>query len=95
VSSFASGNPDGLEYAAREGCTLDENGEIIGGSCMAQSEREHDLAGSPFADYGVRGLDGPLGTAVSGVLGVLVTFAIAGALFWLIRRRRAPAASQE
>jgi cobalt/nickel transport protein len=90
VSNFASGSPDGLEHAAREGCTLDANGEITGGSCMAQSERDHDLAGSPFADYGVRGLDGALGTGVAGVIGVLITFAVGGGLFWLIRRRRAP-----
>lgn len=88
VSMAASSQPDGLEYAAREGCAEDAAGEIVDGSCMAQAERDHDLADSPFADYGVSGLaSDPLGTAVAGVLGVLVTFGLAGGLFWLVRRR--------
>lgn len=80
VSNFVSQSPDGLEHTAREGCTVDASGEIVDGSCIAQAEREHDLAGSPFADYALPGL--------SGVVGVLVTFAVAGGLFWLVRRRR-------
>jgi cobalt/nickel transport protein len=80
VSNFASEAPDGLEHAAREGCTEDATGEIVGGSCIAQAERDHDLAGSPFADYAV--------PVVSGVVGVVITFAVAGGLFWLVRRRR-------
>jgi cobalt/nickel transport protein len=95
VSNVASGSPDGLEHAAREGCTLDANGEITGGSCMAQAERDHPLADSPFAGYGVRGLDGALGTGLAGVLGVVITFALGGGLFWLARRRRAPAPDHE
>lgn len=91
VSGFAASSPDGLEYAAREGCTLDERGEPSGGSCMAQAEREHDLAEGWFADYGIRGIDNQrLATGLSGVAGVLVTFAIGGGLFWLLRRRRRP-----
>jgi len=91
VSGFASGSPDGLEYAAREGCTLDEHGEIVEGSCMAQAERDHDLAGSVFADYGVRGIANEvLGTGLAGLLGVLITFMVGGGLFWLVRRRNAP-----
>jgi cobalt/nickel transport protein len=90
VSNFASSSPDGLEHAAREGCTVDDNGEVVGGSCMAQAERDHDLADGPFADYGVRGIDGPLGTALAGVLGVMITFAVGGGLFWLVRRRGTP-----
>ncbi|MEV4642108.1 PDGLE domain-containing protein [Actinoplanes sp. NPDC049548] len=90
VSSFASSSPDGLDAAARQGCTFNADDEITGGTCMAQKEREHQLAGSPLADYGVRGLgDGALSTGVSGVLGVLVTFALGGGLFWLARRRPA------
>jgi len=92
VSIFASGSPDGLEHAALEGCTLDENGEIVDGSCMAQAERDHDLADSVFADYGVRGIDNEaLGTGLAGLLGVLITFVVGGGLFWLVRRRDAAA----
>jgi cobalt/nickel transport protein len=89
VSGFASSSPDGLEHAAREGCTVDAQDEITGGNCMAQAEEEHDLSGSWIADYGIRGIDNErLGTGLSGVIGVLVTFAVGGGLFWLLRRRR-------
>jgi cobalt/nickel transport protein len=89
VSGFASSSPDGLEHAAREGCTVDEQDEITGGSCMAQGEEEHDLADNWIADYSIRGIDNErLSTGLSGVIGVLVTFAVGGGLFWLVRRRR-------
>lgn len=88
VSNFASGSPDGLDATARQGCTFNADGEITGGTCMAQREQEHQLGGSPFAGYGIKGLDGPLGTGVAGVLGVLITFGVGGGLFWLARRRR-------
>ena len=92
VSGFAAGSPDGLEHAAREGCTVDASGEITGGSCPAQREREHDLSGGPLAGYGIRGLTSDrLGTGLAGVAGVLLTFAAGGGLFWLLRRHR-PAA---
>jgi cobalt/nickel transport protein len=93
VSNFASGSPDGLDATAREGCTFNAEGEITGGTCMAQREQDHQMAGSPFADYGIRGLDGPLGTGLSGVLGVLITFGIGGGVFWLVRRRRPESAT--
>ena len=86
-SNFASSSPDGLDSAARAGCTFNEHDEITGGSCMAQAEREHEVGG-PLADYGIRGIDnGFLSTALAGVTGVLVTFAVGGGLFWLTRRR--------
>ena len=88
VSSFASGSPDGLDATARQGCTFDARGEITGGTCMAQREQDHQLAGSPLADYGIRGVDNPyVSTGLAGVLGVLVTFALGGGVFWLVRRR--------
>ncbi|MEV4283529.1 PDGLE domain-containing protein [Actinoplanes xinjiangensis] len=88
VSGFASGSPDGLDHAAREGCTFNADDEITGGTCMAQQEQEHQLADSPFADYGIKGIDNEfLSTGLSGVAGVLLTFAIGGGLFWLLRRR--------
>jgi cobalt/nickel transport protein len=88
VSSFASSSPDGLDATARDGCTFDADDEITGGTCMLQREQEHQLGDSPLADYGIRGIgDDHLSTGLSGVLGVLVTFAVGGGMFWLVRRR--------
>ncbi len=87
VSNFASPHPDGLDSSLREGCTVDADGEITGGSCPAQQEKEHEIGG-PLADYGIAGIDNDvLSTGLSGVLGVLLTFALAGGAFWLVRRR--------
>jgi cobalt/nickel transport protein len=88
-SNFASSAPDGLDATATRGCTLDGAGAITGGTCMARGARGHEAVGSPFAGYGVSGFDNPyLSTGVSGVLGVLVTFALAGGVCWLVRGRR-------
>jgi cobalt/nickel transport protein len=88
VSSFASASPDGLDATARKGCTTNADGEITGGVCMAQQEQDHQLEDSPLADYGIRGIDNPyLSTGLSGVLGVLVTFAVGAGVFRLVRRR--------
>ncbi|GIF14777.1 PDGLE domain-containing protein [Actinoplanes teichomyceticus] len=88
VSNFASGSPDGLDSAAREGCTFDAAGEITGGHCMARQEQAHQLRDSPLADYGIRGIDNPyLSTGLAGATGVLVTFGIGAGAFWLVRRR--------
>ncbi|MEE6257956.1 PDGLE domain-containing protein [Plantactinospora sonchi] len=88
VSNFASSHPDGLDSSLRQGCTFDADDNIIGGSCPAQEAKDHELADSPLADYGVRGIDNPfLSTGLSGVLGVLLTFAFGAGLFWLARRR--------
>lgn len=89
VSNFASGSPDGLDSASTKGCTVDAKGEITGGDCIARNAEEHELGDSPLADYGIRGIDNEfLSTALSGVLGVLLTFAVGGGVFWLVRRRR-------
>lgn len=88
VSNFASSSPDGLDSTATRGCTLNDEGEITGGTCIAQSEEEHEVGG-PLADYGISGVENEfLSTATAGVLGVLLTFAIGGGLFWLVRRKR-------
>jgi cobalt/nickel transport protein len=89
VSSFASGSPDGLDSVARAGCTFDADGNITGGSCLAQRAAQNQTEDSPLADYGIRGLSNRyLSTGLAGVLGVLVTLAAAGGLFYLVRRRR-------
>jgi cobalt/nickel transport protein len=91
VSTFASSSPDGLDSTARTGCTVDDRGEITGGSCIAQQEQAHQAADSPLAGYGIRGIDNAfLSTGLSGILGVAVTFAIGGGVFWLVRRRTPP-----
>ncbi len=88
VSNFASSAPDGLDSVARRGCTVDADGAVTGGECMAASERDSVTADSPLADYGLRGVDNPyLSTGLSGVLGVLVTFAVGAGLVWVTRRR--------
>ncbi|MFE9957992.1 PDGLE domain-containing protein [Micromonospora sp. NPDC005299] len=88
VSNYASAHPDGLDSSLLKGCTVNADDEITGGTCPAQQAKEHELADSPLADYGVRGVgNGFLSTGLSGVLGVLLTFAVGGGLFWLTRRR--------
>jgi len=86
VSYAASGSPDGLDAVTQTGCELDESGEPVGGTCIAQHAGEHATAGSPLADYAVGGAEGTTGLA--GVIGVLVTLLVAGGLFWLLRGRR-------
>jgi cobalt/nickel transport protein len=85
LSYLASGSPDGLDTVTLAGCELSEEGEPVGGECIAQNADEHGLAGSPLADYAVGGAEGSVGLA--GILGVLVTLAVAGGLFWLLRSR--------
>jgi cobalt/nickel transport protein len=88
VSSFASASPDGLDATARQGCTFNADDEITGGTCMVQQEQDHQLAGSPLADYGIKGIANPyVSTGLAGVAGVLVTFAVGAGLFWVARRR--------
>ena len=79
VAPNANANPDGLEkVAAEQG--IDNN------------VQDHDLAGGPFADYGVSGVDNRYaGTWISGLLGVTVTFAIGAGIVYVVRRSRRPA----
>jgi cobalt/nickel transport system permease protein len=75
VSYYASSSPDGLErVAADQG--LDAN------------VQDSAVADSPLADYGVAGVESErLGVGLAGVIGVAVTFAVAGGLFLLVRKR--------
>jgi len=80
VSRYASSEPDGLEkVAADQGLVADE--------------RPHPLADGPLAGYATRGVDDPgTATGVAGVIGVVVTFTVAGGLVWVVgatSRRRA------
>lgn len=87
LSYLASSSPDGLDSVTRNGCEITEvNGaERLSGECIAKNARDHGMAGSPLAGYTVGG-DGSL-LGLSGVIGVLVTLAVAGGLFWLARPR--------
>lgn len=87
LSYFASADPDGLDTVALKGCETVETvaGEELTGDCIAQNATDHATAGSPLADYSLLGRDGTVGAA--GIIGVIVTLALAGGLFWLLRRR--------
>ena len=79
VSYYASSSPDGLEkVAADKG--LDENAA------------DSAVADSPLADYGVEGVENErLGVGLAGVIGVGITFLVAGGLFLLVRSKQGPA----
>lgn len=88
ISYLASGDPDGLDTVALDGCTVvqDAQGEEeLQGTCIAQNEGEHAMGSSPLADYTVGGADGTNG--VAGPIGVVVTLVVAGGVFLLLRRR--------
>ncbi|GAA2142704.1 PDGLE domain-containing protein [Glycomyces algeriensis] len=85
VSLFASASPDGLESVLLTGCDT-ADGEITGGACVLQAAGDHEIGGA-FADYGVSFLDNEiLGASLAGILGVLLTLAVATGLFWLLAR---------
>jgi cobalt/nickel transport protein len=88
VSYFASSSPDGLDSATLQGCQVVETsaGEELTGDCIAQHASEHAMSTSPLADYAIGGQDGTGG--IAGIIGVLVTVAVAGSAFWLIARSR-------
>ncbi|XVV01521.1 PDGLE domain-containing protein [Actinosynnema sp. CA-248983] len=72
VSYFASSDPDGLDFVT------EEHG-------IAEQAQDHPLADGPFADYALSGDD--RFTGLAGVVGVVLTLAVAGGLFWLLRKR--------
>jgi hypothetical protein len=83
ASWYASGSPDGLEWAAER-------------AGFVHTAEDSAVSGSPLADYSVAGVeDDRLSGGLAGVLGVLATLLIAGGLTLLLRRRRpAPAADE-
>jgi cobalt/nickel transport protein len=87
VSYLASRDPDGLDTVAQHGCQVGEVDGIerLTGTCIARSATKPATAGSPLADYTVGG--SPALGGVAGVIGVLVTLALGGGLFWLLRGR--------
>ena len=78
-SRYASTAPDGLERSA----------EVAG---FAHTAEDSVADGSPLAGYAVEGVDdGRLSGGLAGVVGVVVTLALAGGLTLVVRRRRAAA----
>ncbi|MFI0449565.1 PDGLE domain-containing protein [Actinomadura sp. 6N118] len=75
VSFYASASPDGLTKVAED-------------KGFASQEKDHQLKDSPFGDYGVKGVDNErLSGGLAGVIGVGLTLAVGGGLFWVVRRR--------
>ena len=75
VAPLASDDPDGLERVA-----IDQG--------FADDEQGHSLGDSPLAGYDVEGVDDDrVGTVVSGLIGLGVTF-VAGMMFMLAVRHR-------
>ena len=80
VSYYASSSPDGLEHVAHTTGFADKAGT-------------HASDGSPLADYGVKGVhNARLSGGLAGIIGVLVTLALASAVTFLVRRRARSAA---
>lgn len=76
VSQFAVDNPDGLEWVAEE-------------TGFAEVARDHALEGSVFADYATAGISNEtVSIAIAGIVGTLVTLAVASGVFLGIRERR-------
>jgi hypothetical protein len=75
VSYYASSSPDGLEKVAGD----------IGFEDTAQDSA---ASGSPLSDYGIEGVaDERVSVGLSGIIGVIVTAALAFGLFlWLAKR---------
>lgn len=88
VSYAASSAPDGLDSTTLRGCeaVVLDGAEELSGNCIAQHATDHALAASPLADYSVGGIG--YSNGIAGVIGVLVTLAVAVGLFVLIGRRR-------
>ena len=83
ASHYASSAPDGLEKVAAD-------------KGFDETARDHDLAGSPFADYQTDGVgDRRLSGGLAGITGVALTGALACGLFLVLRRRRPPAPGRD
>jgi cobalt/nickel transport system permease protein len=75
VAPNASPDPDGLERVAAD-------------TGFIETAADHSIGG-PLADYGVEGIDNEaLGTIISGVVGTVITFAVALILAGIVRRTR-------
>lgn len=79
VSQFAVDSPDGLEWVA----------ETEG---FADSAREHDRAGSIFAEYATVGIENKsLSIAIAGTVGTVTTLLVVWGMTMAVRDERRPA----
>ena len=75
LAPWASSDPDGLERVA-----IDKG--------FADNATAHALEDGPLADYRVHGVEEQrVATGLSGLIGVVITFALGTVLFTLLRRR--------
>jgi cobalt/nickel transport system permease protein len=74
LSPLASGDPDGLERVA------EDTGFI---------ERAQDAPYTILPDYTIPGLEGGISTILSGVIGLLIVFALAYGVTMILRGRKA------
>jgi cobalt/nickel transport system permease protein len=77
IAPFASGDPDGLERVAEDQGFID---------------RALDPFYNTLPDYSIPGLDGPLSTILSGIVGLLLVFGIIYGIVLIVRGRVAPRA---
>lgn len=76
ISQFAAPDPDGLESVAEE-------------TGFTESGTDHALADSIFADYATSGISNEsLSLAIAGIVGTLVTLAVAFGIFTAFRDKR-------
>lgn len=76
ISQFAASDPDGLERVAEDTGFID-------------TATDHSLADSIFADYAMSGISNEtLSLAIAGIVGTLVTLAVAFGIFYAMRDRR-------
>jgi cobalt/nickel transport protein len=75
VSFYASSNPDGLEKVA----------EDVG---FLETAKDHTYSDGTLADYGVKGIENERASVgAAGIIGVIGTAAVGGALFTFISRK--------
>ena len=75
ASYYASSHPDGLEKVAKD----------IG---FIGAAKDSAVADSPLAGYGVAGVDNArVSGGLAGILGIIATGAVGGALFMFIRKK--------
>lgn len=74
ASYYASSHPDGLEFVAEKTGFLDR-------------AEDSPTASSPLADYSTRGVeDDRVSVGIAGIVGSVLVLALAGGLFWALRR---------
>jgi cobalt/nickel transport protein len=75
VSFYASSDPDGLE-------------KVAGDVGFIETAKDHTYADGALADYGVKGIDNERASVgVAGVIGVIGTAVVAGAMFRFVARK--------